>query len=101
MQSSRRLTVPTGILIGLLLSASSAAEVENLASRDLNLVGDAYLIADGVRINRAEADVCGAFWYAEQVPVQDGFITEFRFAITDQGGWDHPSEGTNVIAHLD
>jgi peptide-N4-(N-acetyl-beta-glucosaminyl)asparagine amidase len=91
----RRVYVLYFILVCVLLSASSAAGIDVLASRDLNLVGDAQMIGDWVRINHSAAYVTGAFWYNEQVAVQSGFVTQFRFEINEQGGAVHPTEGTD------
>jgi len=64
-------------------------------SRGLHFVGDAQLIGDWVRINHVALNLSGAFWYDEQVAVQSGFVTQFRFAITEEGGAVEPSEGTD------
>ncbi len=87
--------VLTAIAVGLLFPPGRAAGADDLAGRDLHLVGDAEVIGDRVRLTQASEYLTGAVWEGEQVEVQSGFVTQFSFAITEQGGFHNPVDGTD------
>ena len=53
----------------------------------LNLVGDAALSANRLRLTSALENQVGAAWLNQRVNVQGGFVTTFQFQITDRGGY--------------
>jgi len=98
----RRLLLMTTIALFAVLAPgavktgeTSETETVGLAARGLNLVGDAQWVDDWLRINLADMDRCGAAWNDEKVAVQGGFSTRFRFLISEPGGMQHPTEGTD------
>jgi len=53
----------------------------------LNLVGDAALTANRLRLTSAVENQVGAAWLNQQVSVQGGFVTSFQFQMTNRGGY--------------
>jgi len=53
----------------------------------LNLIGDASLAANRLRLTEAEENQVSAVWLNDRVDVQNGFTTSFQFQITDRGGY--------------
>ncbi len=71
------------MLLGLLLFA--AIHFDNFAGiQELNLVGDARLSGDVLRLTPARRNQTGAAWYREKQPVQSGFETTFQFQLTHE-----------------
>jgi hypothetical protein len=53
----------------------------------LNLVGDAVLTANRLRLTEAKENRVSSVWLNDRVDVQNGFTTSFQFQITDRGGY--------------
>ena len=52
----------------------------------LQLLGDAAVAGDALRLTTNLGNQAGYAWYGAPVPVADGFTTDFRFRFTDQVG---------------
>ena len=52
----------------------------------LQLLGDAQVVGDALRLTRAEGGQVGYAWYGTRVSVGTSFVTDFRFRFTEQGG---------------
>jgi len=79
------------------------------AVAQLNLVGDAHMRGDTIRLTRARNDVGGAVWRVEKQPLARGFETVFDFQISKPGGLGKgadgfafviQNQGTNALAGL-
>lgn len=86
--------VLAGALFGLLMLRAGAAEGGDVPFGNLQLVGDAQLIGDRIRLTGATYDLNGAVWDVDQVDVQSSFVTQFSFAITEEGGLPNQVDGT-------
>ena len=78
-------TLLTGVS-GLLL-AHSFTFSDFSSPTNLNLVGDAALSTNLLRLTPALENKKGAAWYKPPVGVQNGFSTDFTFRISDRGGY--------------
>ncbi len=76
-----------GCFLFLLPLAWAAAPV------NLNLVGDAALQGEVIRLTPAKHDRSGAAWLREKQPVGSGFDTSFEFQLTKPGGLGHGADG--------
>jgi hypothetical protein len=54
---------------------------------NLNLVGNAALATNRLRLTSAAENEVGAAWLSNRVDVANGFTTSFQFQITDRGGY--------------
>lgn len=53
------------------------------SSDELNLIEDAAVVSDILRINPSEQLASGAAWYKEKQNIADGFVTDFEFRISE------------------
>jgi hypothetical protein len=102
----RTLTAAFGLtLLPLCLSATSFDFTDFANVTSLNLVGDAALLPDRLRLTGAEIEQVGAAWYQELAEVGLGFDTMFQFQLTSQGGWPldwstEPDTGADGLAFV-
>ena len=76
------LTGASGLLLAHSFTFSDFSSPTNL-----NLVGDAVLSTNLLRLTPALENQKGAAWYQPLVGVQNGFSTDFTFRISDRGGY--------------
>ncbi len=93
MFSNPRAPILALVLAAFLFLASQGSASATIQPRGLHLVGAAQMIGETVRLTSAEYATAGAVWNEEQVDVQGYFSTEFRFAITAEGGLQNPVDG--------
>ena len=77
-------------MVGLLAAALPAVA-------QLNLVGDAHMQGETIRLTRARNDVGGAVWREEKQHLARGFATEFEFQISKPGGLGKGADGFAFI----
>jgi hypothetical protein len=78
------------------LLAAAVLTATGLHAQDgtgLKLVGSAQLLNDRLRLTPAERQMVGAAWYLEKQFVAGGFVTSFRFQITNRGGLGPGADG--------
>ena len=63
------------------------------ATAQLQLVGDAKMRGDTIRLTRARNDLGGAVWRVEKQRLAGGFETAFDFQISDPGGLGDGADG--------
>jgi len=96
---------PAVSLSSLLMLAIVLTGIDNHASADiffpdfsttggLDIVSDAQIVDDRLRIAPAASYTLGAAWFNEKQSVYGGFQTTFQFQLTDQGGDTDPDNGT-------
>ncbi|MBI2686115.1 MAG: PEP-CTERM sorting domain-containing protein [Acidobacteria bacterium] len=80
-----------GLTLAVVLAGTAAAASFTFADfsnpSGINLVGDAALTANRLRLTPALENQVGAAWLNNRVNVQGGFVTSFQFQITDRGGY--------------
>jgi hypothetical protein len=69
------------------LFATSFTFANFSSGANLNLLGDATLTANLLRLTPALENQNGAAWYTPSVGVQNGFTTDFSFRISERGGY--------------
>src|SRR5437588_7288089 len=80
------------LLCAVLAAATAAAGPTRFDYRSfrnttgLNLIGDAAVVDDRIRIVPSRRDTRGNVWTQQAYPVAGGFRTEFAFRYTHQGG---------------
>lgn len=67
------------------------------ATAQLNLVGDAHMRGETIRLTRARNDIGGAVWRVQKQPLAHGFTTEFEFQITKPGGLGKGADGIAFV----
>jgi len=79
-----------------LLLAFTATLPSPLAAQEkpkLQLVGEAEVWKDRIRLTPAIPQTAGAAWFLEPQPVVDGFEMVFQFQLTQQGGLGNGADG--------
>jgi hypothetical protein len=69
------------------LFATSFTFADFSSGANLNLLGDATLTTNLLRLTPALENQNGAAWYTTPVGVQNGFTTDFTFRISERGGF--------------
>ncbi len=69
------------------LFATSFTFANFSSGANLNLLGDATLTANLLRLTPALENQNGAAWYTLSVGVQNGFTTDFSFRLSERGGY--------------
>lgn len=69
------------------LFATSFTFADFSSGANLNLLGDATLTTNLLRLTPALENQNGAAWYTTPVGVQNGFTTDFTFRISERGGY--------------
>lgn len=67
------------------------------AVAQLNLVGDAHMRGETIRLMRARNDVGGAVWRSEKQYLARGFVTEFEFQISEPCGLGKGADGIAFV----
>lgn len=87
----RKIFIPITILILSniqLVSAQFSFSSFNLASLSkVQLIGNATLDGNRLRLTRAVQNQIGAIWYKQKQNISTGFVVEFEFQLTEGGGF--------------
>ncbi len=84
----------TALFLGAHTCAYAAIHFEDFGSvSGLNLVGDAAVSSNSLRLTGARRNQSGAVWLREKQPVGSGFETTFQFQLTRQGGIGRGADG--------